>query len=95
VFDLLPQAVQAAPRGTAICVYHSYTLVQLPKEARDRLTSLIGELSIDRPIYRISQEWLGGETAQLTLMRYAGNTYEAQHLADCHPHGQWLEWKLG
>jgi hypothetical protein len=95
VFDLLPQAVQNAPRGTAICVYHSYTINQLPKEARERLTSLIGELSLDRPIYRISQEWLGGETAQITLMRYAGNTYEEQHLADCHPHGRWLEWKRG
>lgn len=95
MFDLLPQAVRQAPRGTAVCVYHSYTIVQLPKEARDRLTSLIGELSVDRPIYRVSQEWLGGETAQITLMRYAGNTYEEQHLADCHPHGHWLEWKRG
>ncbi|MDQ5825152.1 MAG: DUF2332 domain-containing protein [Chloroflexota bacterium] len=95
MFDLLPQAVRDAPRGTAICVYHSYTIVQQPKEARDRLTSLVGELSLDRPIYRISQEWLGGETAQITLMRYAGNTYEEQHLADCHPHGHWLEWKRG
>lgn len=58
MFDLLPQAVRDAPRGTAICVYHSYTIVQLPKEARERFTSLIGELSLDRPIYRISQEWL-------------------------------------
>jgi hypothetical protein len=95
VFDLLPNAVESAPRGTAVCIYHSYTLVQLPKEARDRLTSLVGQLSLDRPIYRVSQEWLGGEIAQLTLMRYAGNTYEEQHLADCHPHCQWLEWKLG
>lgn len=95
MFDLLPQAVQSAPRGTAICVYHSYTMVQLPQESRDGLTSLIGELSLDRPIYRISQEWFGGENAQITLMRYAGNTYEEQHLADCHPHGLWLEWKRG
>lgn len=95
MFDLLPQAVRDAPRGTTICVYHSYTIVQLPQEDRKRLTSLIGELSLDRPIYRISQEWLGGETAQITLMRYAGNTYEEQHLADCHPHGHWLEWKRG
>lgn len=95
VFDLLPQVVQSAPRGTAICIYHSYTLVQLPQEARDRLTTLIGQLSLDRPIYRISQEWLGGEAAQVTLTRFAGNTYEEQHLADCHPHGHWLEWKLG
>ncbi|MDQ3930659.1 MAG: DUF2332 domain-containing protein [Chloroflexota bacterium] len=95
MFDLLPQAVQNAPRGTAICVYHSYTIVQLPKEDRDRLTSLVGELSLDRPIYRISQEWLGGEIAQVTLMRYAGNTYEEQLLAECHPHGHWLEWKRG
>ncbi|HEX8228407.1 MAG TPA: DUF2332 domain-containing protein [Chloroflexia bacterium] len=95
MFDLLPQAVRDATRGTAICVYHSYTIVQLPQEHRERLTSLIGELSLDRPIYRISQEWLGGETAQITLMRYAGNTYEEQHLADCHPHGHWLEWKRG
>ncbi|MEA2574796.1 MAG: hypothetical protein QOH93_2094 [Chloroflexia bacterium] len=95
VFDLLPQAVRNAPRGTAICIYHSYTIMQLPKEARDRLTSMIGELSIDLPIYRISQEWPGGEAAQVNLMRYAGNTYVEQHLADCHPHGLWLEWKQG
>ena len=94
MFDLLPQAVESAPRGSAICVYHSYTIVQLPQEDRDRLTSLIGKLSLDRPIYRISQEWLGGETGNINLMRYAGNTYEDQLLAEVHPHGQWLEWKV-
>lgn len=95
MFDLLPQAVERAPRGTAVCIYHSYTIMQLPQEDRDRLTSLIGKLSLDRPIYRISQEWLEGETGQITLMRYAGNTYEDQLLAEVHQHGLWLEWKAG
>jgi hypothetical protein len=90
---LLPELVAKTPPDTTLCVFHSFTVNQFTAEQRERLTSLLLELSARRPIFRISFERLSAaDHPQLHLFSYAQGTETAQLLATCSAHGRWLEW---
>ena len=89
--ETLPGVLAAVPQEAVLCVFHSYTLVQFTPDQRDLLSSMIAEAAKERRLYRLAMEWLGGETARIDLTTLHEEISE-EHLANCHPHGKWLEW---
>lgn len=90
---LLPELVIQAPLNTTLCVFHSFTVNQFTNEQRERLASLLLELSTRRSIFRISFEWNAHvDHPQLHLLAYREGTQTEQLLANCSSHGRWLEW---
>jgi hypothetical protein len=91
--NLLPELAAQAPLNTTLCVFHSFTVVQFSAEQRERLTSLLLELSAQRPIFRISYEGNARlDEPQLHLLSYIQGITTEQLLANCSRHGHWLEW---
>ena len=90
---LLPVVLPDVPADMALCVYHTFVINQFLPEGRDQLTALLATHSRQRPIYRVSIEWLRTEHPQLELSVYRDGV-EADHrlLARCEGHGRWLEW---
>ncbi|MBZ0302989.1 MAG: DUF2332 domain-containing protein [Anaerolineae bacterium] len=91
--DLLPDALNHSDEDCAVCVYHSFVINQFSEEARQRLTDLLAEGSQQRPIYRLSIEWMHSPRPQLELRTYRGGA-EVDHaiLAACDGHATWMEW---
>jgi hypothetical protein len=88
----LPGLLSDAPLEATLVVFATHTLAQFPQ---DRLVTTLkslqrhGEL---RPLFFLSMEFTGGEHSELFLTRYAGGSRETTKLANCNPHGLWLEW---
>jgi len=90
---LLPELAASAPANTTLCIFHSFTVNQFSAEARERLSSLLREISAQRTTFRISFEELSRATyPQLHLITYMGRTGSKQLLAAGSSHGRWLEW---
>ncbi len=90
---LLPELAASVPGNTTLCIFHSFTLNQFAAEARERLASLLRELSAQRTIFRISFEELSRmRYPQLRLITYTQGTGAEQLLASGSSHGRWLEW---
>jgi hypothetical protein len=90
--DLLPMAVSGAPPGTALCVFHCHTLNQFSPQDRQRFYDVLSSLSVHREIHHLSIESKGGDP-QLERALFAGGRRVAHELlANCHGHGEWIEW---
>jgi hypothetical protein len=89
---LLPVILAQLPAGATACLFHTYTLNQIPVEARLHLTDLLTQFSQQRPIYRVSCEWIGTPYPQLTLHQYRGGQRTETVLANCDAHARWIEW---
>lgn len=90
--DLVAPTVRALPPSGTPVLYHSFVTYQFSTEMRERFDHTIRELSAQRPIYRVAVEWVANEHP-LTISRYENGRVEAVVLADCNPHGAWLEWR--
>lgn len=91
--DLLPEIVAQAPLNTTLCIFHSLTIYQFSAEQRERLTTLLLELSRQRAIFRIAFERdIRADHPQLRLFSYTQGVAAEQVLANCSAHGRWLEW---
>lgn len=90
--DLLAPEIQALPSNGTPVVYHSFVTYQFSTAMRERLHRTLLELSVVRPIFRVSVEWAANEHP-LTVSRYENGSSESVVLADCNPHGAWLEWR--
>ncbi len=90
--ELLPELLQGAPPQAALCVFATHTLNQFPAEALRTLLKTMQSFSVSRPLYFVSMEQTGGAHSELRLTLYEGGTREIVHLANCNPHGRWLEW---
>jgi hypothetical protein len=91
--ELLPEAVQAAPAGAAICVFHSYAVNQFSSEARERLKEMIQAQAASREqFYRLSSEWMGTPQPELELTIFGNGRPQPHLLAYCDSHGRWIEW---
>jgi hypothetical protein len=89
----LPEALNQVPDDAVLCIFHSYTLNQMPVDVRSRTLDVISAHSQKRNIYRVSQEWYGNQDKpQLELYSYDQNGIEAELLAYPESHGRWLEW---
>ncbi len=92
--DLLPGLLETAPGDATLCVYHSFTVNQFSREARERLAALLSEHSARRPIFRVAVESRPEGDAEITLFSYRNGSATTEPLAICNPHGRWLEWRL-
>ncbi|GBE24720.1 hypothetical protein BMS3Bbin02_00995 [bacterium BMS3Bbin02] len=91
--DCLEEQVGAASDDSVVVINHSHVLNQLPAERREDFTVELDRLSQDRPIWRISNEWLTHSNPQLDLIRHFGNSHQIEGLADVHHHGEWISWR--
>lgn len=87
----LRSVVSNISKELTICLMHSFTLNQFSIEDRSKFDKLLCDLSSDRDIWRISLEWLGTQTPELTLEHYKGRAKSQRlALASCHQHGEWI-----
>ena len=90
--DLVAPTVRALPSSGTPVLYHSFVTYQFSTAMRERLERTIRDLSAARPIYKVAVEWVANEHP-LTVSRYENGSVDAVVLADCNPHGAWLEWR--
>ena len=90
---LLVSAIAQAPADAALIVFHSHTLNQFAPPARQQFDALVTLGSVGRRLYRVSQESLTSGPALIELRTYSdGLLLSREHLADAHPHGDWVRW---
>jgi hypothetical protein len=88
---LLPQAIASIPAGYAVCVYHTIAIYQFSREMKEALESILTVAGLRRPVWQLAFEY-DGSRYMLSLIRHADGERHETVLADCHPHGTWLEW---
>jgi hypothetical protein len=93
--ELLPGMIDAVEAGMPVSVYHSHTLNQFSLAAKTALEEMLCRMSVRRPISRISFEAeAGGARSFLHVFSYSGGQCTGDlYLADCEPHGRWIEWR--
>ncbi|MDA0352976.1 MAG: DUF2332 domain-containing protein [Chloroflexi bacterium] len=88
----LRAALDAAPRDAALCVYATHALYQIAAEGRRRIFDALNAASVGRVVWFASMEGTGGDHSELFLHRYEDGKRTVAHLANCNPHGRWVEW---
>ena len=92
--ELLAPTIRALSLTGAPVIYHSFVTYQFSGAMREQLDQSIRELSKARPLYRVSVEWERNEHPVI-VSRYENGECDKTVLADCNPHGAWLEWRNG
>jgi hypothetical protein len=90
--ELLPDALSEVPLHETVCVYHSFVTYQFSREQRTALDNLLIVASLRRPVWRLSLEGTLSGDAPLVLYGYENGIKARRLLAQCQPHGAWLEW---
>jgi hypothetical protein len=90
--ELLPELLESAPPQAALCVFATHALHQFSQDALRTLLKAMQSYSASRPVYFISMEGTGDQCSELKLTVYESGTRRIVDLANCHPHGRWLEW---
>lgn len=88
----LPSLLESAPKDATLCVFASHVLYQFSRDALITLYKAMQAYSEVRPVYFISMEGTGNAHSELKLTVYRDGTRRIIDLANCHPHGYWLEW---
>lgn len=92
--SLLGPIIESIHAHETICVMHSFTLNQFTKEDRELFDKQLKKQSESRDIWRISLEWIGTSNPELIVSQYkTGNVVMNKKLADCHGHGEWIQWQ--
>jgi hypothetical protein len=90
--DCLPEVLGEAPRDATLVVFATHALYQFPRERLVRLLKSLQRHGERRPLFFLSMEFTAARHSELFLTRYAGGGRETTKLAECNPHGHWLEW---
>jgi len=90
--ELLPDVLSEFPPHETVCVYHSFVTYQFSEAQRTALDDLLIAASLRRPVWRLSLEGTLSGDAPLILYGYENGTMSRRLLAQCQPHGAWLEW---
>ena len=91
--DILPSLIDKVPEKVPLCIYHSFTLTLASKEPREKLHTLLTEVSKKRDLFLVWMEWpTDSETPLLGLVKFSNGGETEKILARCHSHGEWLEW---
>ncbi len=88
----LPTLLESAPEDATLCVFATHVLYQFPRYALVGLFKTMQNYSESRPVYFISMEGTGNAHSELKLTLYDSGSRSVVDLANCHPHGYWLEW---
>lgn len=94
--DRLPRTLANLPENAVPCVYHSLVVNQFSPEARQRLTNIFADSAKERDLYVVSIEYhktsSPWEEIRLYLDMYRDGAHQMRLLANCHWHGEWIEW---
>jgi hypothetical protein len=88
----LPEVFAALPLDATLCVWHSWTLNQFPRAAREQFVALLAAEAARREVYDIWMESFPGDRPHVRLLTFRAGERTEQMLAYCSPHGYWLEW---
>jgi len=92
--EMLPDLLAQVPQDAVLCLYHSYTLNQMPRAVREQILNHVADFSQQRDLYRISQEgWSIQGKPKLELYAYHKGEAQQTLLAYCESHGRWIEWQ--
>lgn len=96
----LADALAAVPMDQVPCVYHTVMVYQLSREQVQAIHQTVMAASRTRPVFRVTVE---GELTPpnpvatrnpLNITRYLNGQMAGRTLAECDPHGRWLDWQL-
>lgn len=90
--DLLAPALEALPADGIPVVYHSFVTYQFSHEMQRQLDTILQDHARRRPLFRVSVEWEESEHP-VRVSRHADGRVDTFVLADCNPHGAWIEWR--
>ncbi|MCY3558209.1 MAG: DUF2332 domain-containing protein [Chloroflexi bacterium] len=95
--ELLPQMIANTPPETALTVYSTVALYQIPSAGRERIFRTLQQTSKERPVWLVTLELRMEDIDEvqmpsLSITRYANGAAERQLLARSSPHGWWIEW---
>lgn len=91
-FTLLPDVLCGLPENESVCVYHTFVVYQFSDEMRQALDDMLVAVGLRRPVWRLSIEGTLSGDAPMLLYSYRDGAKEKRMLANCSPHGTWLEW---
>jgi hypothetical protein len=91
----LPALLERGPADSTLCVFATHVLYQFQRDALITLFKTMQAYSKSRPVYFISMEGTGNAHSELKLTVYDSGDRTVIDLANCHPHGYWLEWLDG
>lgn len=95
--EALPEIVQSSRPDSTLCIVSTFTLNQFSKESREKLEQLLTHEAAKRELCLVSVEYAVNPTRvypELRLVNFSGKTRRDEVLANCEPHGEWLEWLL-
>jgi len=90
--ERLPALLSKAPADSTLVVFATHALYQFPREALVQVLRSLQRHGEQRPLFFVSMEFTAVRHSELFLTRYAGGARETTKLANCNPHGHWLEW---
>lgn len=90
--DLITPTLEALPASGTPVVYHSFVTYQFSTDMQRRFDEALLVHSMRRPLYRVSVEWEQAEHP-VRVSRYDTGHASSIVLADCNPHGAWIEWR--
>ena len=88
----LPALLESAPQDATLCVFASHVLYQFSRDPLIKLYKAMQTYSEVRPVYFVWMEGTGNAHSELKLTIYENGRRRIVDLANCHPHGYWLEW---
>ena len=86
----LSAAIARVPEDQPVCVYHTMAVYQFTDDMREALDAILTMAGLRRTIWRLGME--GARDGTLLLSSYRDGKKDERLLANCHPHGAWLEW---
>jgi hypothetical protein len=90
--ECLPELLGEAPGESTLVVFATHALYQFPREGLVRGLKALQSHGERRPLFFVSMEQTGEQHSELFLTHYADGARATTKLADCNPHGHWLEW---
>lgn len=87
--ELLGQVLADLPSGEPVVVVNSFSLIQLDDSVRRDVAHTIDSARKDRPIHRVSLEFIdkADDWARLEV----GDGLELIQIGTAHPHGEWVQ----
>ena len=91
--ELLPKMMDGVEADAQLCVYHSFTLSLANKGPREKLESILTQVSRKREVFWVSFEWARNtEIPLLEMSKFEKMVKTGKKLAMAQAHGEWLEW---
>jgi len=98
--DVTVALLAELPRDAVACIYHTHATYQMTRVWRERFEASLADAACEhiRAIAHLSIEWLDDDVGpeMRIVVHDPADSAEPQplHLASCHHHGRWMEWRL-